>query len=476
MAAAATALSLLLAPLAVGAEPAGATVHVVSPGETLSQIAADAGVDAIALAKLNNLDDVNFLVAGQSLNLPAGTAAPLPSPATPAAAAAAALSSPRTYVVAEGDTLWRIAQQFSTTTAAFVDANNLDDADHLVLGAKLVVPAGASQAAPASAVASAPAASSSTASSGSAPAAAAPSTSSKPVAAAKRSLLVSYTVQAGETLGQIAKQFDVRSDAIAQASALDDPNRLSIGTVLKVPLPGKEHEVKAGETLRDIAAQEKVDLGSLIDFNSLDDPELIRTGQVLIVPTPANAQSAAATSAAASAPSPSPKPAALPPAPAAPAPPAAAQSAASAPAAATVQPTKPVAPMAVVAPPRGAPSDGLAGAGLKLLGAPYVWGGSNPNGFDCSGYVWYVAKQAGKSISRGMLGEFNSGAHPSRDELKPGDLVFFQNTYSAGLSHNGIYIGNNQFVHAADEAAGVTISSLGTAYWSSHWFGATRLP
>jgi cell wall-associated NlpC family hydrolase len=136
----------------------------------------------------------------------------------------------------------------------------------------------------------------------------------------------------------------------------------------------------------------------------------------------------------------------------------------------------PVAPVAVVAPPRGAPSDGLAGAGLKLLGAPYVWGGSNPNGFDCSGYVWYVAKQAGKSISRGMLGEYNSGAHPSREELKPGDLVFFQNTYSAGLSHNGIYIGNNQFVHAADEAAGVTISSLGTAYWSGHWFGATRLP
>jgi len=75
-----------------------------------------------------------------------------------------------------------------------------------------------------------------------------------------------------------------------------------------------------------------------------------------------------------------------------------------------------------------------------------------------------------------MLGEYNSGSHPSRDELKPGDLVFFQNTYSAGLSHNGIYVGNNQFVHAADEAAGVTISSLNTAYWSSHWFGATRLP
>src|SRR5204862_8316154 len=123
------------------------------------------------------------------------------------------------------------------------DANGLDDADHLVPGTKLVVPADAAQsAAPTATTINAPAPSSSTAS------AALPS-AQKPVATAKRSLLVSYTVQAGETLSQIAKQFDVRSDAIAQASALDDPNRLSIGTVLKVPVPGKEHEVKAGETL-----------------------------------------------------------------------------------------------------------------------------------------------------------------------------------------------------------------------------------
>jgi len=463
VAVATTALSLLLAPLVAAAEPASATVHIVGPGETLSQIAADAGVDASALAKLNNLDDVNFLVAGQSLKLPVGAA---PAPAL-AASAAPGAPSPQSYVVVGGDTLWSIAQRFSTTTAAFIDANSLDDPDHLVLGAKLVIPAGAAQPVPAAAP--------------SAPVAAPPSAPAKP-GAAKRSLLVSYTVQSGETLSQIAKQFEVRSDAIAQASALDDPNRLSIGTVLKVPLPGKEHEVKAGETLRDIAAQEKVDLGSLIDFNALDDPELIRVGQVLIVPTPANPQAPTSTTAASTS-SPSPKPAAASPEPAAPtsppsasAPAAAAQSAASAPAPAVSPPAKPVAPVAVVAPPRGAPSDGLAGAGLKLLGAPYVWGGSSPSGFDCSGYVWYAAKQAGKSISRGMLGEYNSGSHPSRDELKPGDLVFFQNTYSAGLSHNGIYVGNNQFVHAADEAAGVTISSLNTAYWSSHWFGATRLP
>jgi cell wall-associated NlpC family hydrolase len=120
--------------------------------------------------------------------------------------------------------------------------------------------------------------------------------------------------------------------------------------------------------------------------------------------------------------------------------------------------------------------DGLAGLALKLVGAAYVWGGSSPSGFDCSGFVWYVARQANRPVGRGLLGQYNSGAHPSKDDLKPGDLVFFQNTYVSGLSHNGIYIGGGQFVHAADEAAGVTVSSLGTDYWTSHWFGATRLP
>src|SRR2546429_177837 len=77
------------------------------------------------------------------------------------------------------------------------------------------------------------------------------------------------------------------------ASGLADPNRLSVGLVLKVPLPGKEHVVSAGETLRDIALQEKVDLGSLVDFNQLDDPELIRVGQVVLVPVPATQPTAA---------------------------------------------------------------------------------------------------------------------------------------------------------------------------------------
>jgi cell wall-associated NlpC family hydrolase len=474
---AAGALSLVLWPLAALAEPTTATTRVVQPGETLWDIATSLGVDTATLVKLNGLDDADVLSVGQTLSMPGRLAPPASGAAAPTAANGAGAAAARSYTVADGDTLWAIAQQFGTTADALAQANHLDDADHLALGTQLVVPGVASAAAPAAAPPATPP-----------PAAAAPGGARSGAAAAKRSLLVSYTVQPGETLNQIARQFDVRPDAVVRASSLDDANRLSVGLVLKVPVPAREHVVSAGETLRDIALQEKVDLGSLVDFNQLDDPELIRVGQVVLVPVPANAPPAvsaapptptsapAATAANATPPqaptaTSAPKPTPAPPTPA-PAPPAPTPT----PAAGQVAAAKAAAPLAVVPPPKGAPTDGLAGAALKLLGAPYVWGGSSPSGFDCSGFVWYVARQVGRPLSRGMLGEYNSGAHPARDELKPGDLVFFQNTYAPGLSHNGIYIGNGQFVHAADEQAGVTISSLATPYWSAHWFGATRLP
>jgi cell wall-associated NlpC family hydrolase len=118
----------------------------------------------------------------------------------------------------------------------------------------------------------------------------------------------------------------------------------------------------------------------------------------------------------------------------------------------------------------------MAGLASKFLGTAYVWGGDSPGGFDCSGLVWYVAHLSGRVIPRTMSGEYNSSStHPVRGELQPGDLVFFQNTYGSGMSHDGFYIGGGKFISAADEGSGVTVSDLNSAYWSSHWFGATRL-
>ncbi|MBV8716404.1 MAG: LysM peptidoglycan-binding domain-containing protein, partial [Chloroflexi bacterium] len=299
------AANLLVAPLVVQAQSAASSpaVHVVQDGETLGQIALDAGTDAATVASLNGLDDANTLSIGQTLKLPSRSAAAAPAAAAPAAAATPAATA--TYTVTDGDTLWDIAQRLGTTSDALAQLNQLDDADRLSLGMVLHVPAGHAPAAhnaakpgpsaPAAAAPAAAPAATAAATSTSSTGASAPA-SAVAEATSKRNLLVSYTVQPGETLSQIAKQFDVRSDAIAQASNLADPNKLAVGAVLQVPVPAREHVVSAGETLRDIAANEKVDLGSLIDCNQLDDPELIHVGQVVLLPQAANQQAATVAS------------------------------------------------------------------------------------------------------------------------------------------------------------------------------------
>ncbi|MBT2738372.1 LysM peptidoglycan-binding domain-containing protein [Bacillus sp. ISL-7] len=102
----------------------------------------------------------------------------------------------------------------------------------------------------------------------------------------------------------------------------------------------------------------------------------------------------------------------------------------------------------------------------KLIGVPYVWGGSTPSGFDCSGFVYYAAKQAGIEISRTSAAGFYDRTYYVNTP-KPGDIVFFENTYKKGISHLGIYLGNNQFIHAND--SGVMISNLQSPYYQAHF-------
>ena len=109
-----------------------------------------------------------------------------------------------------------------------------------------------------------------------------------------------------------------------------------------------------------------------------------------------------------------------------------------------------------------------------FIGVPYVWGGASPAGFDCSGFVQYVFGKHGLSLNRTVVTQYKHGYSISKSNLQPGDLVFFQNTYTSGLSHIGIYIGNNQFIHASG-SQGVTISSLSNTYWASHYHSARRI-
>jgi len=110
---------------------------------------------------------------------------------------------------------------------------------------------------------------------------------------------------------------------------------------------------------------------------------------------------------------------------------------------------------------------------MDYLGVPYVFGGTSPYGFDCSGYVQYVFAKAGINLPRTADVQYEVGTPVSTAELIPGDLVFFE-TYTYGASHVGIYVGDGNFIHASS-SRGVTVSSLGQAYYSSHYIGARRI-
>ncbi|MDZ5712758.1 C40 family peptidase [Jeotgalibacillus haloalkalitolerans] len=109
---------------------------------------------------------------------------------------------------------------------------------------------------------------------------------------------------------------------------------------------------------------------------------------------------------------------------------------------------------------------------MKQLGVPYVWGGSTPDGFDCSGFVYYVFRETGLEISRTNAEDQHARSYYVNPP-QAGDLVFFENTYKTGISHVGIYIGNDQFIHAND-GDGVQITSLTNSYWQSKLEGFRR--
>jgi cell wall-associated NlpC family hydrolase len=112
---------------------------------------------------------------------------------------------------------------------------------------------------------------------------------------------------------------------------------------------------------------------------------------------------------------------------------------------------------------------GVVGIAMQYLGIPYVYGGSTPAGFDCSGFIMYVYAKVGVSLPHNAAAQYGYGTPVDRSQLQPGDLVFFN-----GLGHNGMYIGGGQFIHSPHTGDVVKISSL-TGWYASTWVGARRL-
>jgi peptidoglycan DL-endopeptidase CwlO len=112
---------------------------------------------------------------------------------------------------------------------------------------------------------------------------------------------------------------------------------------------------------------------------------------------------------------------------------------------------------------------GVVGIAMRYLGIPYVYGGSSPSGFDCSGFVMYVYSQVGVSLPHNAAMQYGYGTPVSRSQLQAGDLVFFN-----GLGHNGIYIGGGQFVHSPHTGDVVKISSM-SGWYDSTFVGGRRL-
>jgi len=124
---------------------------------------------------------------------------------------------------------------------------------------------------------------------------------------------------------------------------------------------------------------------------------------------------------------------------------------------------------------RGAALDGstVAGTALTLRGAPYRDGGSDPSGFDCSGFTQWVFARHRLSLPREVREQFQHGTSVPPDDLEPGDLLFFT-TVAPGPSHVGIAVGAGQFVHAPSSRGVVRVERLSTRYWSRRFLGARR--
>jgi cell wall-associated NlpC family hydrolase len=335
----------------------------------------------------------------------------------------AGIASAESYIVKKGDTLSRIASTYKTSVSELKKTNNLSS-DLIYAKQTLTVPSIAQK-----------------------------QTASSPtvVTSANAAQAAWYTVKRGDTLSKIASNQKIKLADLMSWNGIEghiiypgQKLKVSKGTskteteqaaptkketaegATPVQTPAKaeqaDYTIKAGDTLGKIALQYDMTVKQLKDLNNLSS-DLIFAGQKLKVSKQAESNDKVSTEK-------------------------------------TVQ--KPV---------QSAEPEVISFA-REYMGVPYLWAGSTPDGFDCSGFIYYAYNKAGK-----QMGRYSSEGYYNRsfyvNEPQPGDLVFFENTYKKGISHMGIYLGNNEFIHAST-TGGVTISNLSEAYYAKHFEGFKR--
>ena len=406
----------------------------VSKGDTLGKLAIKHGVSQSELKQANGLKSSNIRI-GQVLKVPGPAKKDVVVVAEPAVSVAEAVSAPapeqtastevyikKRYVVKEGDTLSGIAANFGVTADEIKKASALKS-DQIGKGNILLIPVPQEKV-----------------------------TSSR------------YTVAKGDTLGRIASKFGVSVSELKKANGLKG-NTLRAGAKLNIPgitetpaaepalgvgtkviataSPRREYVVEKGDTLASVAAKYGITITALKTENDIKD-STINAGQVLHIPTIPGQDPAYVAVADKS----------------------------------TIQSGGKSAAKASDDEVRNGrfSKESIIQVAKKYLGAPYKFGGNDfITGIDCSGYVKKVFGRFNVNLPRTARDiYYRSGKSVKRDELDTGDLVFFI-TYAKYPSHVGIYMGNDEFIHASSASRKVTIDNINKQYYRKRYIGAKRV-